>query len=232
MTDPFNPKLTGSCRLGGITSRAPHPNGPAQRRRADGRGEPRRPRVYVTNSLYAAWDEQFYPEGLRGWFAKIEAIPQGGMRIDPKLFVHLRAASGRIRCASKAATLRPIRTAIRERSGRRLAVGRRRDARRVSRREPLDGLAVSRSRWACRIKAARESLWALLPIAIGHLISIAVVVALVGGLRMASFNADWVRYGGAAALIAFGVFRLLWPRAHPRWVAMRVNWRSWRCGRS
>jgi len=66
-------------------------------------------------------------------------------------------------------------------------------------------------------------LWALLPIAIGHLISIAVVVALVGGLRMASFNADYIRYGGAAALIAFGIFRLIRPHAHPRWVAMRVN---------
>jgi hypothetical protein len=65
--------------------------------------------------------------------------------------------------------------------------------------------------------------WALIPIAIGPLISIAVVVTLVGGLRMASFNADYIRYGGAAALIAFGVFRLIWPRAHPRWVAMRVN---------
>jgi hypothetical protein len=66
-------------------------------------------------------------------------------------------------------------------------------------------------------------LWALLPIAIGHLLSIAVVVSLVGGLRMASFNADYIRYGGAGALIAFGVFRLIWPHAHPRWVAMRVN---------
>ncbi len=66
-------------------------------------------------------------------------------------------------------------------------------------------------------------LWALLPIAIGHLISIAVVVALVGGLRMTSFNPEYIRWGGAAALIGFGLFRLIWPRAHPRWVAMRVN---------
>ncbi len=66
-------------------------------------------------------------------------------------------------------------------------------------------------------------LWALLPIAIGHLLSIAVVVSLVGGLRMASFNPDYIRYGGAAALIGFGIFRLIWPHAHPRWVAMRVN---------
>jgi hypothetical protein len=40
---------------------------------------------------------------------------------------------------------------------------------------------------------------------------------------MTSFDPDYLRYGGAAALIAFGVFRLIRPRAHPRWVAMRVN---------
>jgi hypothetical protein len=72
-------------------------------------------------------------------------------------------------------------------------------------------------------KSRARVLWALLPIAVGHLISIALVVALVGGLRMASLNADYLHYGGAAALIAFGMFRLMWPRAHPRWVAMRVN---------
>ncbi len=72
-------------------------------------------------------------------------------------------------------------------------------------------------------KSRSRVLWALLPIGIGHLISIAVVVALVGGLQMTSFNPDYIRYGGAAVLIAFGIFRLIWPRAHPRWVAMRVN---------
>ena len=72
-------------------------------------------------------------------------------------------------------------------------------------------------------KSRARVLWALLPIAIGHLLSIATVVALVGGLRMTSFNPDYIRYGGAAVLIAFGMFRLIWPRAHPRWVAMRVN---------
>src|ERR1700733_13171992 len=66
-------------------------------------------------------------------------------------------------------------------------------------------------------------MWALLPIAIGHLLSIAAVVALVGGLRMTSFNPEYIRYGGAAILIGFGIFRLLRPHAHPRWVAMRVN---------
>ena len=60
------------------------------------------------------------------------------------------------------------------------------------------------------------------PIAIGHLASIAAVVAIIGGLRL--FVAiDFLRPLGAAVLIGFGIFRFIWPRAHPRWVAMRVN---------
>lgn len=65
-------------------------------------------------------------------------------------------------------------------------------------------------------------LWSLAPIAIGHLISIAAVVAIIGGLRL--FVAlELLRPIGAGALILFGLFRFVWPRAHPRWVAMRVN---------
>ena len=63
--------------------------------------------------------------------------------------------------------------------------------------------------------------WSLIPIAIGHLVSIGLVVALIGALRIASIG--YLAPVGAAALIAFGLFRLIWPRAHPRWVAMRVN---------
>ena len=44
-------------------------------------------RVFFTNSLYAAWDKQFYPEGIRGWMVKVDAPPSGGMQLDPKLFV-------------------------------------------------------------------------------------------------------------------------------------------------
>ena len=31
--------------------------------------------VYLSNSLYGAWDEQFYPEGLRGWVTRVMPIP-------------------------------------------------------------------------------------------------------------------------------------------------------------
>ncbi|MFZ2064331.1 MAG: hypothetical protein WAU82_25215 [Candidatus Binatus sp.] len=65
-------------------------------------------------------------------------------------------------------------------------------------------------------------IWALGPIALGHLVSIAAVVAIIGGLRL-FFAIALLRPIGAAALILFGLFRFIWPRAHPRWVAMRVN---------
>ncbi len=89
VSDPFKPKLTATVRLGGIVSHAPHPkagalNGGAQmvELSRDGR------RVYLSNSLYAAWDAQFYPEGIRGWVAKIDAdTSRGGMALDPKFFV-------------------------------------------------------------------------------------------------------------------------------------------------
>jgi hypothetical protein len=62
---------------------------------------------------------------------------------------------------------------------------------------------------------------ALFPIAIGHLLSVAIIV---GSIVLAMKPAlAGVRPLGAAALISFGLFRFWRPRAHPRWVAMRVN---------
>ena len=67
VADPFNPRETGSVRLGGIVRRQPHPAAPDQRLGGgpqmvevsrDGR------RVYVTNSLYGVWDDIFYPDGV------------------------------------------------------------------------------------------------------------------------------------------------------------------------
>jgi hypothetical protein len=62
---------------------------------------------------------------------------------------------------------------------------------------------------------------ALLPIAIGHLLSVALIVGLIAAAMIPAFG--WLRPLGAAALIVFGVFRFWRPQAHPRWVAMRVN---------
>ena len=79
VSDPFNPIETGSVRLGGIVRREAHPARPGQPLNGapqmveisrDGK------RVYVTNSLYRTWDEQFYPDGIKGWLAKIDAGPE------------------------------------------------------------------------------------------------------------------------------------------------------------
>jgi selenium-binding protein 1 len=43
-------------------------------------------RVYLTNSLYSTWDDQFYP-GLRGWLAKFDVPAGGGLSLDPEFFV-------------------------------------------------------------------------------------------------------------------------------------------------
>lgn len=90
VSDPFNPKLTGSVRIGGIVRRASHPshadkalNGGPQMVEISRDGR----RVYFTNSLYATWDAQFYPDGIRGWMAKLDVSPDGGCRLDPRFFL-------------------------------------------------------------------------------------------------------------------------------------------------
>ena len=90
VSEPFNPREVGSVRLGGIVGRTPHPAAPDLALRGgpqmvevsrDGR------RVYVTNSLYAAWDEQFYPEGVGAWMAKLDVDTSGGgIALDPRFF--------------------------------------------------------------------------------------------------------------------------------------------------
>lgn len=90
VSDPFHPRLTGVVRLGGIVSRAPHPKDPARPLNGgpqmveisrDGR------RVYVTNSLYIPWDPIFYPDGIHGWLAKLDAGPDGGLTVDSTFFI-------------------------------------------------------------------------------------------------------------------------------------------------
>jgi selenium-binding protein 1 len=88
VSDPSAPKHTGSVRIGGIVRRAPHPasgpvNGGPQMVEVSRDGR----RVYFTNSLYRAWDSQFYPEGINGWMVKCDAGPAGGLELDPNFFV-------------------------------------------------------------------------------------------------------------------------------------------------
>ena len=76
VSDPHNPREAGSVRMGGIVGRTPHPGAPELQLAGapqmveisrDGR------RVYFTNSLYASWDDIFYPDGVGAWMARIDA---------------------------------------------------------------------------------------------------------------------------------------------------------------
>jgi hypothetical protein len=68
----------------------------------------------------------------------------------------------------------------------------------------------------------RAVLRALPPIALGHEASIAVVAALVIGLGVIA-DPSVLHMGAAVALVAFGVFRFVKPRAHFRWVKAKVD---------
>jgi selenium-binding protein 1 len=88
VSDPHNPKLTGTVRTGGIVSHGAHPkagplNGGTQMLEVSRDGK----RVYYTNSLYGTWDAQFYPEGINGWMVRVDADPAGGISLNPDFFV-------------------------------------------------------------------------------------------------------------------------------------------------
>ncbi|MFN8522255.1 MAG: hypothetical protein U0821_04025 [Chloroflexota bacterium] len=74
-------------------------------------------------------------------------------------------------------------------------------------------------------RALRVVLIALVPIALGHELSVVVVTLVViaaGGLA----SLATLRVMGAVGLIAFGAFKLLRPRSHPKWVGMNVGYRD------
>ncbi|GLZ10553.1 selenium-binding protein [Actinomadura sp. NBRC 104425] len=90
VSDPFHPVEAGSVRIGGIVRRTPHPAAPdlplaggpqMVEVSRDGR------RVYVTNSLYGAWDDQFYPDGVGAWMAKLDSTSDG-FAFDERFFPH------------------------------------------------------------------------------------------------------------------------------------------------
>ena len=90
VSDPFSPVLTGSVRIGGIVGRRPHPSsdeplsGGPQMVEVSRDGK----RVYCTNSLYGAWDDQFYPDGVGAWMVKLDVGEDGGIEFDDKFFLN------------------------------------------------------------------------------------------------------------------------------------------------
>jgi hypothetical protein len=71
-------------------------------------------------------------------------------------------------------------------------------------------------------RSRKAVLRSLLPIAIGHELSIAVVALVVLGLSVA-VDPGALHLVAAVTLIAFGLFRFAKPHAHPRWTTMRVS---------
>jgi selenium-binding protein 1 len=93
ISDPANPKLTGQVWCGGVLGPVLQGDrkldgGPQMLQISmDGR------RLYVTNSLYSTWDNQFYP-GMKSWMLKIDCDPNGGMTLDPEFYVDFGTARG------------------------------------------------------------------------------------------------------------------------------------------
>lgn len=91
VSDPAHPRETGSVRVGGVAGSVPHPSAPEEplgggpqmvETSRDGK------RVYVTNSLYGAWDDQFYSRGIGAWMAKIDTdTERGGLVLDKDFFL-------------------------------------------------------------------------------------------------------------------------------------------------
>jgi hypothetical protein len=85
--------------------------------------------------------------------------------------------------------------------------------------------------WLCAVALGLQErsratvLRAFVPIALGHAASVALVVALLGTAQ-ALVDLDVLRIVGASALIVFGLYKLLAPMSHPRWVGMRVGFRD------
>jgi methanethiol oxidase len=89
VSDPEVPELKSQIWLGGLLGRDDgHPladgplNGGPQMVQCSLDGN----RVYLTNSLFSTWDNQFYPD-LRGWLVKLDRQEDGTFDLDPRFFV-------------------------------------------------------------------------------------------------------------------------------------------------
>ena len=98
VSDPANPKLTGQVWLGGLIGKEVQMNGkkleggPQMLQLSlDGK------RLYVTNSLYGPWDDQFYPEMTKkgSYLLKIDCDTEnGGMTLNKDFMIDFGAEPG------------------------------------------------------------------------------------------------------------------------------------------
>lgn len=88
VSDPAKPKLTGQLWLGGVLGKSPDKTrtGGPQMLQASLDGK----RLYVTNSLFSSWDNQFYPQiGKQGsYLMQIDCdTDKGGMKLNNRFFI-------------------------------------------------------------------------------------------------------------------------------------------------
>ncbi len=88
VSDPMNPKFSGSVHIGGIVRRTDHPSGRPFRGGPQMIEISRNGRhVYWTNSLYSTWDNQFYPEGVPAAMVKADVGANGELTLDEDFYV-------------------------------------------------------------------------------------------------------------------------------------------------
>lgn len=91
VTDPATPKLTGHIFIGGLLGKAE----PIHGRKLTGGPQMLQlsldgQRLFVTNSLYSTWDNQFYPEIAKqgSWLVQLNCdTTRGGLSVDKRMFV-------------------------------------------------------------------------------------------------------------------------------------------------
>jgi methanethiol oxidase len=91
VSDPSKPKLTSQLWLGGVLGKSPEvrgqklDGGPQMLQLSlDGR------RLYVTNSLFSSWDNQFYPRiGEKGSYLLVVDCDtdKGGLKLNERFYV-------------------------------------------------------------------------------------------------------------------------------------------------
>ena len=98
VSDPAHPKLTAQIWMGGVIGkeflfRGNKMGGGPQMLQLSLDGK----RLYVTNSLYSPWDDQFYPDmkNAGSWLLQVDCdTQQGGMKLNEKFLVDFGADPG------------------------------------------------------------------------------------------------------------------------------------------
>ena len=221
VSDPFDPKLTGTVKIGGIVARTAHPGNPGRPLSGgpqmveisrDGK------RVYFTSSLYGVDRPAVLPGRPRRLDGQAGREPRGRDRVRrevlPRLAEGPPAAPGPAggRRLLVGLLLLPV-SDLAESGGRALALAGPGRARRLPRPEPGHGLAVRGGARACTA-AAGGSCWSrCCRSRSGHALSVLVVVLVVMAFG-AVLDPALVRRAAGLVLIGWAVWHTLYGHRH------------------